>query len=162
MSHSGSILAGYSAGSTGRYSAGYSAGLTGKLLWDTQRDTLLWWDTGRDPLASYSAMYSAKSTGELLCGILGGIHWQATRRDPLASYSGGYSAAGPTRELLWDTQRNTRPHPLASSSGYLAGFTGQPLWRDPQAGSTGEQLWRDTRRDPLASCSSGIPGGGVV
>ena len=90
---------------------------------DTQRNT---W---RDPLASYSGIIS---------GLLGGIHWRAvlveysagssysTQRDPLASYplagcSGGIHwratlagyLAGSTGELLWDTQRDTRRHPLA-------------------------------------------------
>ena len=59
-SRSGSTLAGYSVGFTGKgYLVGYLAGSTGELLWDTQRDTR------RDPLASCSG------------GILGGIHWRA-------------------------------------------------------------------------------------
>ena len=66
----GSILAGYSAGSTGKgYSAGYSAGSTCELLCKTQ------WDTWRDPLQSYSD------------GVVGAIHWRATLR-----HSAGYSA----------------------------------------------------------------------
>ena len=59
-SRSGSILAGYSAGSTDKgYSAGCSAGSAGELLWDTQRDTC------QIPLAGCCG------------GILGGIHWLA-------------------------------------------------------------------------------------
>ena len=121
-----------------------------------------WWDTRRDPLASYS--------GGIL-GILGGIHWLAA----LVGY-----LAGSTCKLLW---RDARRDPLASHSGILggmlggihwraankknggiywrawpaalAGRSGGPLWRDTGvhwqaalagylAGSTGEQLWRDT------------------
>ena len=135
-SRSGSILAGYSAGSTGkRYSAGYSAGSTGEPLWR---------DTRRDPLASRSAGYSAGSTGSS-GGILGGIHWRAA----LAGYS-----AGSTGELLWPRD------PVASRSG---GILGGIHWRAAlvgySAGSTGEQLRRDTGRDPLASSSGGILGG---
>ena len=162
------------AGSTGEL-AGYSAGSTGGLLR---------WDTRRDPLASrcgrilgggiqWRAAVASRSSE-----ILGRIHWRAA----LAGYS-----AGSTGEPLWrDTRRDllasssggdTRRDPLASCSGgilggihwraalagYSAGSTG---WRAAlagySAGSTGEQLWRDTRRDPLASCSGGILGGGVV
>ena len=134
-SRSGSILAGYSAGSTGKgYSAGYSAGSTGELLWDAQRDAR------RDVLAGCSG------------GILGGIHWRAA----LAGYSAG-STGEQLDQLLW---RDTRRDPLASRSGgilggihwraalagYSAGSTGEPLWRDPLASSSGEQLWRDTWR----------------
>ena len=138
-SRSGSILAGYSAGSNG-----------------TQRQTR------RDPLASYSGIlsgilggihwraalvgYSAGSTGEPLwrgrrdalasCsgGILGGIHWRAA----LAGYSAGF-----TGELLWR---------------YSAGSTGEQLWRDTRRDSLAS-CSGDTQQDPLASCSGGILGG---
>ena len=75
---SGPILAGYSAGSTGK---GYSLG---GIHW---RATLGYQqDTWRDPLVGCSG------------GILGGIHWRAA----LAGYS-----AGSTGELLWrDTWRD--------------------------------------------------------
>ena len=85
LSRSGSILAGLSRILGGMQSGmlggihwraalvGYSAGCTGKLLWR---------DTRRDLLASYS---------RILSGILGGIHWRAA----LARYS-----AGSTGELL--------------------------------------------------------------
>ena len=73
--------------------AGYLAGSTGELLWATQQDALagcsggilggihwratlagelLWRDTWRDPLASYSGM--AGSTGGLLSFKIGGIY----------------------------------------------------------------------------------------
>ena len=80
-SHSGAILAGYLAGSTGK---GYSAG-SGELLW---------WDTRRDPLASHSGTLSGWDTrqdplaGGILGGILGGIHWRAA----LAGYSDKFFA----------------------------------------------------------------------
>ena len=113
-SRSGSILAGYSAGSTGKgYSAGYSAGSTGELLW---------WDSRRDPLARCSGILSG-----ILGGIFtGGLFWQDTRRDPLASYSG---------ELLWrDTRRALAGlggiHWRAALAGYSARSTGELLWRD--------------------------------
>ena len=102
-SSSGSILAGYSAGSTGKgYSAGCSAGSAGKQLWrDTRRDPLASRSGGiiasRDPLTSRSG------------GILGGIHWRAA----LAGYW-----AGSTGEQLW---RDTRRDPLASCSGGILG-----------------------------------------
>ena len=105
LASSGLILAGYSAGSTGKgYSAGYLAGSTGKLLWDPQRDTR------RDPLTGCSG------------GILGGIHWRAT----LAGY-----LAGSTGEPLWDTQRDTRRGPLTGCSG---GILGGIHWRAALAG----------------------------
>ena len=152
---------------------GYSAGST---------DELLWWETWRDPLASYS---------RILSGILGGMR----RRAALVGYSAGShwraALAGSTGEPLW---RDT--HWRAALAGHWAGSTGQLLWwdtrRDPltsysggilggmywratlgyslgylarstvihwqaalagySAGLTGEQLWRDTGRDPLASC----------
>ena len=123
-SRSGSILAGYSAGSTDKgYSAGYSAGSAGELLWDTQRDTC------RIPLAGCCG------------GILGGIHWRAA----LAGY-----LAGSTGEPLWrdagrgPVRRDTRRDPLVSRSG---GILGGIHWRAAlgySAGSTGKQLWRDT------------------
>ena len=179
-SRSGSILAGYSAGSTGKgYSAGLSAGSTGELLWDTQRDSR------REPLAGCSG------------GILGGIHWplwRDTRRDLLRAALAGHSA-GSTGEPLggilvgirqgaalagyWAIHwRAALRDPLASRSGgilggihsggilggiqwraalagyYWAGSNGEQLWR-----STGELLLRDTWRDILESCSGGILGG---
>ena len=135
---------------------------------------MLWWDTRRDPLASYSG------------GILGGIRWRAT-----LGYSAGCLAGSTGGVLRWDTRRDwratlvgypadsagepwrNRRDPLASRSGailggvhwraalarYSAGSTGEQLWwdagRDPLASSSGG----DTRRDPLASCSGGILGG---
>ena len=151
---SGWILGGiHSAGSTGEplwrraALAGYSAGSTGEPLW-------------RDTRGILCGIHSAWSTGELL----GGIHWRAALV--------GYWAGSTGEQLLRDTGRD----PLASRSGYSAGSTGEGIlgrihWRAAlagySAGSTGEQLWRDTgrdptRRDPLASCSGGILGGGVV
>ena len=89
------MLTGYSA--TLGYSAGCLAGST---------DGLLWWETRRDPLASYSG---------ILSGMLCGIHWRpalvgysATRRDPLASRSGGIPTGG-----------------RAALAGYSAGSTGE-------------------------------------
>ena len=137
---------------------------------------LLWRDTWRDPLASYSGM--AGSTGGLLSFKIGGIYWRAalagysagsTRRDPLASSSGGiitgihwpaalagYSA-GSIGEPLW---RDTRRDPLESRSGrILGGIHWGAALAEYSAGSTVELLWRDTRRDPLASRSGGILGG---
>ena len=125
---------------------------TGELLWDTQRDTRRIWRAALvgKPLASYSggildplASYSETRRNQLrMAG-----RWWATRRDPLASALAGY-LAGSTGEPLW---RDTRREALA---GYSAGSTGE---RDTRRDSR-----RDTRWDPLASCSSGIPGGGVV
>ena len=101
---SGLILAGYSAGSTGKgHSAGYSAGF-------------YWW--------AALVGYSTGSTGELLWDTQ--QLWRDTRRDPLASYS-----AGSTGELLWNTQRDTRRDPLASCSG---GILGGIHWRAALAG----------------------------
>ena len=77
--------------------AGCSDGSTGELLWR---------DTRRDPLASYSG---------ILSGILGGTHWPAA----LVGYSEGSSG-----EPLW---RDTRRDPLASrfgGIGILGGSTG--------------------------------------
>ena len=142
--HWRAALARYSAGSTGKgYSAGYSAGSTGELLWR---------DTRRDPLASYSGGilgaiqwraslgYSANARRNTLAGcsggILGGIHWRGT-----LGYSAGCSA-GFTGGLLWWA---TRRDPLAGCSG---GILGEIY----SAGSTGELLWRDIH----------WPGGGVV
>ena len=175
-SRSSSILAGYSARSTGKgYSAEYLARSTGEVLWDTQ------WATQRDPLAGYStwrgrlvsysgtpsrilggfrcqaalAGYLAGCTGG---GILGGIHWRAALagRDQLASCSGRILAGIHWRAALAGYSAGSTGEPLAR---YSAGSTGEPLWRDtgrdPRraalagylAGSTGEQLWRDTWRD---------------
>ena len=98
-SHWRAALVGYSAGSTGDYSGrmlggihwrailGYSAG-----YWAGSIGALLWWDTRRDPLPSYSA------------GILG---VQRDRRDSAASRSDG---------MLGGTH-----DPLASSGGILGG-----------------------------------------
>ena len=135
-SRSGSILAGYSAGSTDKgCSAGYSAGSAGELLWDTDSTGgLLWWDTRRDPLA-----------GVMLDGIhsrttpIGRLLWWDTRRDPLASRSGGILGGIHWRAALAGCWAGAGP----------AGYS---------AGSTGEPLWRDTRRDPLASCSGILSG----
>ena len=126
-SRSGSILAGYSAGSTGKgYSAAYSAGSIGGR------------DARRDPLASYSGLsgihwratltgYSAGSTGELL--------WDTQRdawEDPLMGYSAGSN--GPSRSggilggILWRAGILGGIHWPAALAGYSAGSTGEPLW----------------------------------
>ena len=66
--------------------------------------------------------------------------------------------AGSTGEPLW---RDTRRDPLASSSGgILGGIHWQTALAGYSAGSTGEQLWRDARRDPLATGYGGILSGG--
>ena len=137
----------------------YSGGIFGGIHWRaTQRDT--WRDPAagcsggvlggihwRAALAGYSAGSMASGSG----GALGGIHWPAA----LVGYS-----AGSTDELLW---RDIRRDPLASHSGILSGILGGIHWRAVlvgySAGSTGKPLWR---RNPLASCSGGILGGGVV
>ena len=123
-------LASYS----GLESAGFSAGST---ACSGENGELLWWDTRRDPLASYwRAGLVGYSRRHPLAGcsgeILGGVHWRAA----LAGYS-----AGSTGEPLW---RDTWRDPLASSGAILggrrAGLAGY------SAGSTGELLWRDTGR----------------
>ena len=169
----GSILAGYSAGSTGQ-------GSTGELLWDAQRDNR------REPRAHSSdgilggIHWRGKYYG-ILSGILGGIHWRAA----LVGYSAG-TLTGPA-----DSVANRSGgilggiHLRAALAGYSAGSAGEPLggilggihrgaalavagysaihWQAAlagySAGSTGEPLWRDTRRDQLASRSGGILGG---
>ena len=121
---SGSILAGYSAGST---SKGYSA------------------DTRRDPLASYSKDTQRDTRRDPPAGCSGGI---------LGGYTGELlwrDLEGSTGSpLRWDTQRDS----LASRSGGILGGIHWPAalagyW----AGSTGQLLWRDTRRDPLTTRS---------
>ena len=129
-SRSGSILAGYSEGSTGK---GYSA------------------DTRRDPLASYSGILS-RMLGGCCGGILGGIHWRAT----LA----GYSAGSTGELLLDTQRDTRRDPLASRSGGILAGAHWRAALAGYWAGSTGEPLWWDTRRDPkVASCSGGILGG---
>ena len=73
-------------------------------------DPGLWWDTRRDPLASYSG------------GILGGIHWRAT-----LGYSAGYSAG--SRDPL-----------TSRSGGILGGIHWRAALAGYSAGSTGELL----------------------
>ena len=149
---------GYSA-ETRRPLAGSSGGILGgihwlagcSLLWDTQC-ALLWRYTWQDPLARRSGGYSAASTastGEPLWRDTWAIHWRAA----LAGYW-----AGSTDQLWRDTGRD----PLISSGRILGGIHWRAALAGYSAGSTGELLWRDTRRVPLASCSGGIMGGGVV
>ena len=122
----------------------------GELLCDT--GGLLWWDTRRDPLASYSGgilggIHWRASYSGILSGLLGGIHWRAFsgRIGELLRRDTRWDRAG---KLLWDAQRVI-----------LGGIHWQAALAGYSAGSTGEPLWRDTRRDPLASRSGGILGG---
>ena len=153
------------------YSAGYLAGPAGLVGYSAgSTNELLWRDTWRDPLASYSGMLSM---------IFGGIRCQAAPVGYLAGSTDELLLGGSIGELLWwDTRRDPwhkiRRNPLASYSrilsrilggirchaalvGYLAGSTDE-LRRDALAGSGGSAgcsagsaarlLWWDWR-DPL-------------
>ena len=156
-SRSGSILVGYSAGSTGKgYSAGCSARSTGELLWDTQRDAR------RDPLraalvGATVAGYSARSTGEPLWrdGFTGEQLWRDTGRDPLASCSGEILGGIHWRAALAGYSADA----LASCSG---GILGGIHWRAALAG-----YWVGAWCKSIANADSNIkssnpflPGGG--
>ena len=102
--------------------AGYWAGSTGGLLWR---------DTGRDPLAELFGGI----LGGPLAGSTGGPLWRDTGRDPLADHSGGILAG------------------CTGGADHSGGMLGGIHWRTPLtgywAGSTGGPLWRDTGQNPL-------------
>ena len=116
--------------------------LTRDTAWDTWRDPLASWmqrDTRPDPLAgcfgrihwrATLAGCSPGSTGELFCGMPGGI--LAT-----LGYSAGYSAGS-----IALASSSGRDPQLAACSA-LAASTNEPLWRDTWIFGR-KLLWRDT------------------